>query len=128
VVPARLREQPLPQVTVDDGLLAGVQPAGALPALPPAVAKAVHDVGAVAVEVDSAPAVDGRETFDGGGELHALVGGPWLGAGDAALVLAVGDDRRPAAGAGIAGARAVRIDDHVRRGRGVGQTYSCQYR
>src|SRR5712691_4725672 len=49
VVAARLGEEPLPEVAVRDGLLLAVLPAGPLPALPPALAEAVHDVGAVRV-------------------------------------------------------------------------------
>src|SRR5258705_7219479 len=54
VVAPRLGDQALPQIAVGDRLLAGAQPAVALPLLPPAVAEAVHDVGAVGVDVDLA--------------------------------------------------------------------------
>src|SRR5437762_12916921 len=50
VVALRLGEQPFPEVAIGDRLLLGVLPAVLLPALPPALTEAVHDVGAVRVQ------------------------------------------------------------------------------
>src|SRR5262249_2239671 len=75
LVPAGFGDEERPEITVRDRLLRGAEPAVALPALPPSIAEAVHDVGGIGVEVD-APDVDDRgERFDRGAQLHALVGG-----------------------------------------------------
>ena len=120
-----IRQEALPEVAVDHRLPARVAPALALPALPPAVPETVHDVRAVAVEVHPAAAFDGRQRLDGGGQLHALVGGPGLRTGDDALAPILDDDRRPAPGPGVARAGAVGVDGDV----GPGQRgSSCQWR
>lgn len=132
VVPARLRDQRLPEVAVGHRLAVVRPPAVPLPALPPAVAEAVHDVGAVAVDVHAAAAGHGAEPLDGGRELHALVGAARVAARDHALGGAVADDGGPAARSGVTGAGAVRVDDDVghrggtaaRRSGQAGQ--SCQ--
>src|SRR5436853_2356664 len=118
VVAPRLGDEALPEIAVGDRLLPGAQPAVALPLLPPAVAKAVHDVGAVGVEVDLAAVGNAHERLDGAQQLHALVGGVRLGAGDHALDALVHDDRGEAARAGITAAGAVRIDGDGRRHAG----------
>src|SRR5882672_1336063 len=115
VVALRLGEQPFPEVAIGDRLLLGVLPAVLLPAFPPALAEAVHDVGAVRVQADAPAGGDRREAFDRPHELHALVGGPRVGAGDGALLTAVDDDRGPTAGPGVAGARAVGVEDDLGR-------------
>src|SRR3989475_3375701 len=94
VAPA-LGEQPIPAIAIGDRLLLPVLPAGLLPALPPALTKAVHDVGAVRVEVDAPLARDRGEPLDGGRELHALIRRVRLGTADDALLAGVEDDRRP---------------------------------
>src|SRR5439155_9376780 len=120
VAPA-LGEQPLPEIAIGDRLLLPVLPAGLLPALPPALTKAVHDVGAVRVEVDAPLARDRGEPLDGGRELHALIRRVRLGTADDALLAGVEDDRRPAAGPRVAGTGAVGIQDDVGRGRSPGR-------
>ena len=57
LMPLGLGDQRLPEIAVLDRLLLGVLPAVPAPALVPLVAKAIDDVGAVAVEVDAARAV-----------------------------------------------------------------------
>src|SRR6185295_1736840 len=93
-----------------DRLLLGVLPAVPEPALVPVVAKAIDDVRAVAVEADMARAVQRAQAFEGAPNLHALIGRAGLGAGQFALLTAVDHDGRPAAGSGIARARAVAVD------------------
>src|SRR5213083_1887758 len=130
VVASALGEQPLPEIPVGDGLLLPVLPAGLLPALPPTLAEAIHDVGAVRVEVDAPPPGDRGEPLDSGGELHALVRRVRLGAADDTLLAGVEDDRRPATGPRVSGAGAVGVEDDVGRGRSPGrrsgQADSCQ--
>src|SRR5215468_12390399 len=63
VVALDLGDERLPEVAVLDGPLLGVAPAVLPPALVPLVAEAVHDVGAVAVDGDDAPAGEGTERF-----------------------------------------------------------------
>src|SRR5205085_11171850 len=110
VVSARLRDEALPEVAVRHWLLARAEPAVLFPALPPAVAEAVHDVGGIGVERDRERAGNRREPFDGGAQLHALIGGVGLEAREGALVAAVEDERGPAPGTGIAAAGAVRVE------------------
>src|SRR5256712_12767296 len=130
VVALGLGEQPLPEVAVGDGLPLAVLPAALLPALPPALAKAVHDVRAVRVQMHTPPARDRREAFDGRGELHALIRGVRLGTADDVLLAGVKDDRRPAAGTRVPGAGAVGVDDDTASGRLLGPASgpadSCQ--
>src|SRR5947207_2950533 len=119
VVPARLHDEAFPEVAVRHRLLARAEPAVPFPALPPAVAEAVHDVGGIGVERDLDRAGNRREPLDGGAQLHALIGGVGLEAREGALVAAVEDERRPAPRTGVAAAGAVRVE---RRRQGV----SCQ--
>src|SRR5438874_3103554 len=113
VVAARLAEDSLPEIAVRHGLLLAVPPAGLLPALPPALAEAVDDVGAVRVDVDAPPARDGGEALCDCGELHALVRRVGFGAGDDPLGVAIEDERRPASRPGIPGAGAVGVQREV---------------
>ena len=131
VVTARLLDEPLPEVAVGDGLLLGVFPAVLFPARPPAVAEAVHDVGAVGVHTYAAPPGDRQEPLDDRGQLHALVGGLGLAARHHPFFGAVDDEGGPAAGAGIAATGAVGVEDEVaQRARGRRwtrrQADSCQ--
>src|SRR5207247_9454943 len=73
VVASALGEQSLPEIPVGDGLLLPVLPAGLLPALPPTLAEAIHDVCAVPVEVDSLPPGGRGAPLDSGREPLALV-------------------------------------------------------
>src|SRR6185369_8115798 len=133
VVPAGLGENPLPEITIGDRLLLAVLPAVLLPALPPALAKAVHDVGAVGVDVHVPAARNGGEPFGDGLKLHALVGRVGRAARDHALLVVGGDDGGPAARSRVTGAGSVRVDRHVgvsAPGGGAGgasrQADSCQ--
>src|SRR5262249_22758893 len=110
VVTRRLGEEGLPEIAVLHGLLLRVAPAVLAPALVPLVAEAVHHVGAVAVDLDGAPFGEGAEALDRAHQLHAVVGGGRLAAGELDLDAAVDPDGRPAAGAGIAAAGAVDVD------------------
>src|SRR6266705_188703 len=103
-------EQGLPQIAVLDGLLLGVAPAVGAPAEIPLVAKAVHDIGAVAVDGHGAAAGEGAQALDGTGQLHALVGRVGFAAGQLDLVAVVDEDGGPAAGAGVTTAGAVGVD------------------
>ena len=107
--PADGLDERLPQVPVRHRLALGVQPSPPLPALPPAVPEAVHDVGRIAADLErAAVGVDGLR---GGGDLHPLVGGVTdrpRGEG------AVGLDPCPAAPPRVAAARPVGVDDGER--------------
>src|SRR5262245_7293094 len=113
LVAARLGEDPLPEIAIGHGLLLTVAPAVLLPALPPALEKAVDDVSAVRMDVNPPAPGNRRQPFGDSLELHALIGGVGGAAGDHALLVAVHDDRGPAAGPGIARARAVGVDGDV---------------
>src|SRR5215472_10490265 len=110
VVARHLGEESLPEIAVLHRLLLRVAPAVLAPALVPLVAEAVHHVGAVAVELDGAPLGEGAEALKRGHELHAVVGGGRLAAGELDLDAVLDQDGRPAAGAGIAAAGAVDVD------------------
>src|SRR5262249_32823331 len=110
VVARHLGEESLPEIAVLYRLLLRVAPAVPAPALVPLVAEAVHHVRAVAVEVDGAPLGEGAEALKRSHELHAVVGGGGLAAGELDLGAVLAQDGRPAAGAGIAAAGAVRVD------------------
>ena len=57
------------------------------------------------------------QRFDGGRELHAVVGGRGLGAGEVLALVAGNQQRAPAAGPRVAPAGAVRVDLDVGHGR-----------
>src|SRR5207247_10990713 len=84
-----------PEIPGRDRLLAGTDPAAALPPLVPSVAEAIHHVRAVRVELHAPPLGNRREPLDGPHQLHALVGGSRLRAGDGPLLTTVDDDRPP---------------------------------
>ena len=117
--PAHQLDERLPQVAVGDRLAGRVLPAACDPALPPPVAEAVHDVGRVADHVERARVRLHR--LEGGGDLHALVGGARR---VAAGVRPVGFGPGPPAGARVAQAGAVgEHHDSARQrrhGRGTG--------
>src|SRR5262245_5191392 len=115
LVAGRQRDQLLPEVAVLHRLLLRVLPAVLLPPQVPLVAEAIHEVRAVAVEVDAPSALERGQALDGGAKLHPLVGRQRFAADHFALAALIDHDRRPAPRAGIAGARAVRVD---RDGRG----------
>src|SRR5262249_60180851 len=99
-----------PQLRVPPRPLLRVAPAVLAPALVPLVAEAVHHVRAVAVELDGAPLDEGAKALERGHELHAVVGGGRLSAGELDLVCRLLLDGHPAAGTGIAAAGAVDVD------------------
>jgi hypothetical protein len=84
------------------------------PALHPAL-HAVADILAVGVQHDLAGALQRLQCADRGGQLHAVVGGGGIGAGEFLLRRAVAQDRRPAARAGIRLAATIcpDLDDRV---------------
>src|ERR1051326_424009 len=113
MVPQR-RVEPLPQVDVADRLLVGGAPAVLLPGVD-AFGDAAAQVLAVGIELDDARAFERLERRNGGGELHAVVGGMRLGALELALVPVPGEHCAPAARPRVAGAGAVGVNDHVPR-------------
>ena len=74
--------------------------------------EALADVGAVGDQLDTAAAGEGFQALDGACELHAVVGGFALCAGMAAFLAGGGvfEDEGPAAGAGVAAARAIGVE------------------
>jgi hypothetical protein len=117
-----LDEEGLPEVAVLHRLLLGVFPAVLPPAHVPLLAEAVDHVGTVGEDVGGPPRRDRAEALQHAGQLHALIGGGRLGAGDLALGVAVDDDGRPAPRSRIAQAGAVGVDGDAGLGQG------CQYR
>src|SRR3954454_22848502 len=106
-------DERLPQVAVRHRLLRAVHPAAAQPAPPPGVPEAVHDVGRVAD--DGERTVQRPHRLERRPDLHPLVRGLPLAA---ARLPAVLRGPRPAPGAGVTGARAVRPDlEHAGHGR-----------
>ena len=76
---------------------------------------AVAQILAVGVQIDPARPLQRFERGDRRHQLHAVVGGVRLAAFELLLVIAEGQDRAPAARAGIARAGAVGVDDDVRQ-------------
>ena len=103
-------QQRLPQVLILHGFLVGLQPATLLPVVQPALAEGVHQIGAVGIDPHLAGLLQFGERLDWGQQLHAVVGGVGLIAGQFQLLVPVHQYRAPAARAGVAGARAVGID------------------
>ena len=103
-----------PQVRVQGGGLVGFFPAAGAPPLGPAFFQPVDDILAVAVQIDGAGLFQLAQGFQQGGHLHAVVGGVGLAAGKLLLVhFLCGTEPQngpPAAGAGVAAARAVGIN------------------
>src|SRR5215204_4260279 len=100
-----------PEVLVLDRLPVGGLPAPRLPALDPR-GDAEPDVLRVGVEIDGARARQRLERLDRGGELHAVVGGQRLAAGELLLAAFEQEQRRPAARPRIPRAGAVGVDRH----------------
>src|ERR1017187_943130 len=90
----------LPQVLIDDGLLGGGEPAFAFPAVDPG-GDAVLDVFGIGDDFHLSDFAQGSQASDGGGELHAVVGGMTLGPPDFFLQFFVAEDGGPAAGTGV---------------------------
>ena len=96
-------EEALPEVGVFHRFLVSFVPVAFDPAAGPSFVEGVDDVFAVAVEHDSAGALEGFETGDGGEELHAVVGGFGEAAGDLfAGALFSDENGAEASGAGVA--------------------------
>ncbi len=110
--PAHLVDERLPQIAVGDRLAGFVQPTPGQPALPPAVAETVHDIGGVAHHLQ-VPG-KGAHGLEGGLDLHALVGAGRFGAAGEGAVL---HRPRPTSGAGVpeTGAVGVRAGAHAER-------------
>src|SRR4051794_16675288 len=106
IVALQRRIEPPPQVLVLHGLLVGRAPAIPLPAVNPR-GNAVLHILAVGVKVDGAAAAERLEPLDRRGELHAVVGGERLAAGERLAGIAPDQDGAPTARSGIAGAGAV---------------------
>src|SRR5690606_14532875 len=103
-----------PEVFVLHRLLVGSLPAAGLPALHP-LGDALAHILRIGEEVDRARALQGFQRHDGRHQLHAVVGGFGLAAGELLLLALVDEERTPAAGARIARAGTVRIDRHAIR-------------
>src|SRR5206468_5145606 len=103
-----------PEWAVGDRRFVAAHPAVARPRVVPALSKAVHQVGTVAVQAHATRTPERSQRLDGRGELHLLVRRVGLAARDFALVLTVPEHRCPSAGAGISRSCPVRIDDDFR--------------
>jgi len=102
-----------PQVFILDWLLVSGLPAPGLPAANP-FSHALHDVFAVGVQIDAAGPFQRLQRHDGRHQFHAVVGGQSLAAPEFLLMAAAGlQDGAPAAGARVALAGAVGVDDDV---------------
>ncbi len=123
VVALGLVQEGLPQPLVLDVVVGGGLPVVLLPAVEPALVEGVREVGAVGVEGNRRGLVERAQRFEGGGELHAVVGAVGLAAGQLVGVAAVlgNEDGGPAAGAGVAAAGAVSVDRHVFLGHNAGE-------
>ena len=100
-VARRAGVEPAPQVFVLDRLLVGGAPAVALPAVNP-LRHAAAQILRVGVQLDRARAGQRLQRHDRRHDLHAVVGRQRLAAAQRLLALAPGEDRAPAAGAGVA--------------------------
>lgn len=107
LVRRRHAQQLLPKVGVERRLFVAFDPAAALPALGPALGQTIHDVFGIAAQRHLARLLEQRKGADDRHQLHAVVGGLRLAAADGALQRLVAQNRAPAAGAGVAAARAV---------------------
>ena len=107
--------EPHPEVHVLDGLLVALDPGMPDPAGKPALLDGVAQVLRVGVEGDLAGLRQEVQSVDGRQDLHAVVGG--VGEAAADLLAGLGalqcKDGGPPAGAGIAEAGAVCVDDDV---------------
>ena len=109
-----LGQQRGPQIRVQGGGFVCFLPAAGTPPPGPALLQAVNDVFAVAVQVNGAGLLELAQRLQQGGHLHAVVGRVGLAAGKLLLVhFLCGTEPQngpPAAGAGVAAARAVGIN------------------
>ena len=109
--------QTLPQVLILDRLLVGGAPAALTPALDP-LGDALAQILAVGEQAPRHRPLQRLECRDRRHQLHAVVGRQRLAAGQLAALAAPGQDRTPAAWAGIAAAGAVGVDLDRRLFRG----------
>ena len=119
VVPGLGGIEPLPQVGVLDGLLGARAPAVALPAVDPR-ADPLLDIFRVGMDIDPRRPLQRLERRDRRRQLHAVVGGRRLAAGQLLAMRARDQDRAPPAGPGVSRAGTVRVDRDGRlRGGGL---------
>jgi hypothetical protein len=107
------RVEALPQLDILHRLLVGGAPAVLLPAVDP-LGDAVAHVDAIGEEAHPARPLQRLQPLDGRHQLHAVVGGGRVAAGEFALAIADTKDRPPAARSGISAARAVGEDLDLR--------------
>ena len=100
----------LPQIAILDGLFVAGAPAVAHPAREPLRHAPLHVFG-IGVNLDRARSGERLKRGERGAQLHAVVGRQRRTALQHLLVRAEAQDRAPTAGAGIAGARAVGVDN-----------------
>ena len=103
-------QQALPQIRVQGGFLVAFHPAPGPPALGPALFQGVDDILGVRPQLHLAGLLQKLQSGDHGGELHAVVGGVGLAAGNFPFVRAIHQDGSPAPGTRVPGAGAVGID------------------
>ena len=106
-------QQLVPKVRVQGGLFVAFHPALGLPALSPALGKAVDHIFRVAPKLHDARLLQERQRPDHGGQFHAVVGGIGFPAGKLPLVGTVYQNGSPAAGSGIAGTSAIGINSDL---------------
>ena len=97
----------VPQIRVEGGLFVRFSPAIALPGPGPALFDAVDEITGIAAKGDPAALLQRGQSFDGGGQLHTVIGGLGLSAGQLLFPAAEAQDRPPAPRAGISRASAV---------------------
>ena len=124
LVPRGLFQEVFPQIFVFDRLFGCCAPPFALPVVEPTFVEGAGEVGAVGMERDAAGLFERAQGFEGSRQFHAVIGGVWGSAAEDALVPAVFQHRRPAAGAGISGTATVCIDDDVFQKDGV-MVFGC---
>ena len=99
----------LPQVGVEGRGFVTFFPAAGAPALCPSLGDGIDHVFGIGVEGDLAGLFEGLQRLDGGGQLHAVVGGFPLASAHFLFVLTVDENCAPAALSGISAACAVCI-------------------
>src|ERR1700759_734189 len=99
----------LPQLDILHRLLVRGAPSVLLPAVDP-LGDAVAHVDAVGEETHAARPLQRLQPLDGRHQLHAVVGGGRIAAGEFALPTADAQDRAPAARSGISAAGAIGED------------------
>ena len=88
-------------------------PAALFPVAQPPVIQGVHDILTVGIKLHGARLLERLEPFDDARELHAVVRRVLFAAGELLDAVSVAQDGRPAAGAGIAGACPVGIQNDI---------------